>query len=121
MSRIAILSDIHGNLAALEAVLWDVEAQKVDRVVCLGDTVGYGPYPRECLERIVQVADVVLAGNHEEEATLLADEGMEDDARELAAWSAQALAGLEPWERMKAALEAGQVEVLSHRREGDIT
>jgi predicted phosphodiesterase len=45
----AILSDIHGNLEALEAVLEDVRAQGVDEIFCLGDVVGYGPNPRECV------------------------------------------------------------------------
>lgn len=121
MPRIAILSDIHGNLSALEAVLRDVEAQKPDRIVCLGDTVGYGPFPRECFARVHEVADLVLSGNHELETAVPGDEGMEDDARELALWSARALEGLEPWERMRAALRAGQAETLSLQQEGRIT
>jgi predicted phosphodiesterase len=121
MPRIAILSDIHGNLAALEAVLRDVEAQRPDRIVCLGDTVGYGPFPRECFARVQEVADLVLAGNHELETALPGDEGMEDDAREMALWSAQVLEGFEPWERLRAALVAGQAEALALRQEGDIT
>ncbi|WP_224366584.1 metallophosphoesterase family protein [Hyalangium versicolor] len=121
MPRIAILSDIHGNLAALEAVLRDVESQKPDRIVCLGDTVGYGPFPRECFARVHEVADLMLAGNHELETAVPGDEGLEEDVRELALWSAQALEGLEPWERMREALVAGQAEALSHRQEGRIT
>jgi len=121
VARIAILSDIHGNLAALEAVLRDVEHEKPDRIVCLGDTVGYGPFPRECFARVHEVADLVLAGNHELEAALPGDEGMEEDAREMALWSARALEGLAPWERMRAALAAGPAEALSIRQEGHIT
>ncbi|MFL5344006.1 MAG: metallophosphoesterase family protein [Hyalangium sp.] len=121
MPRIAILSDIHGNLAALEAVLRDVETQKPDRIVCLGDTVGYGPFPRECFARVHQIADLVLSGNHELETALPGDEGMEDDAREMALWSAQALEGLEPWERMRADLKAGKADALAHQQEERIT
>jgi predicted phosphodiesterase len=121
MPRIAILSDIHGNLAALEAVLRDVETQKPDRIVCLGDTVGYGPFPRECFARVHELADLVLAGNHEVEAALPGDEGMEDDAREMALWSAQALEGLGPWEQLRTALVAGQAAALAIRQEGHIT
>ncbi|MBL7222296.1 MAG: metallophosphoesterase, partial [Candidatus Brocadiae bacterium] len=62
---IAIISDVHSNLAALEAVLEDIRARHVERVICLGDTVGYGPQPVECLERIRQF-DAVLLGNHDE-------------------------------------------------------
>jgi predicted phosphodiesterase len=121
MPRIAILSDIHGNLPALEAVLRDVETQKPDRIVCLGDTVGYGPFPRECFARVHEIADLVLSGNHELETALPGDEGMEDDAREMALWCAQALEGLGPWERMRAALVAGQAETLALRQEERIT
>ncbi|MFM9065836.1 MAG: metallophosphoesterase family protein, partial [Planctomycetota bacterium] len=48
--KLAIISDIHGNLEALEAVLADIAAQAVERIVCLGDVIGYGPNPRECLD-----------------------------------------------------------------------
>ncbi|MBM3825037.1 MAG: metallophosphoesterase, partial [Verrucomicrobia bacterium] len=48
--HIAILSCIHGNMAALEAVWDDLQARKVDRVICLGDLVGYGPWPREVID-----------------------------------------------------------------------
>jgi predicted phosphodiesterase len=121
MPRIAILSDIHGNLAALEAVLRDVEAQKPDRIVCLGDTAGYGPFPRECFARVHEVADLVLAGNHELETAVPGDEGMEDDAREMALWSARALEGLAPWERMRQALGQGQADALALHREERVT
>ena len=50
--KIAVLSCIHGNLEALETVLNDVEAQGCDRIICLGDLVGYGPYPNEVVDRI---------------------------------------------------------------------
>jgi predicted phosphodiesterase len=121
MPRIAILSDIHGNLSALEAVLRDVETQKPDRIVCLGDTVGYGPFPRECFARVHEVADLVLAGNHELETAVPGDEGLEDDVREMALWSAKALEGLAPWERMRESLAAGQAGSLAFHQEGPIT
>src|SRR5437870_4765085 len=60
--RIAFLSDIHGNLFALEAVLADLEAQDVDRVVCLGD-VCFGPQAHECLERVRALGCPVILGN----------------------------------------------------------
>jgi Icc-related predicted phosphoesterase len=50
--RIAVFSDIHGNLPALEAVLADIHRQSVDAVYCLGDLVGYAPFPNEVTERI---------------------------------------------------------------------
>ncbi len=63
--RYAILSDIHGNLEALRAVLEDIENQQVDKIVCLGDVVGYGPAPNECIQLIREKADVCLMGNHD--------------------------------------------------------
>lgn len=59
--RTLLVSDIHGNLAALRAVL----AQPHDHLVCLGDIVGYGPRPAECLALIREAADLVVCGNHD--------------------------------------------------------
>jgi diadenosine tetraphosphatase ApaH/serine/threonine PP2A family protein phosphatase len=61
----AIISDVHGNLAALEAVLEDIEDRKVDRTVCLGDVVGYGPRPAECMRIVKERCEFTLLGNHE--------------------------------------------------------
>src|SRR3954462_4538403 len=63
--RIAVLSDIHGNLHALDAVLSDVEREDVHEIWCLGDIVGYGADPNDCCERIREQADAVLCGNHD--------------------------------------------------------
>ena len=63
--RLAILSDIHGNLPAFEAVLADVDAAAPDEVWCLGDVVGYGAEPNECTELTSQRSTVCLAGNHD--------------------------------------------------------
>ena len=51
----AIISDIHANLPALEAVLGDIEKRDVDSIYCLGDVIGYGPFPRQCLEKAKQL------------------------------------------------------------------
>lgn len=68
MTRIAIVADIHSNLAALEAVFEDMDREgTIDRVICLGDIVGYGPQPRESLDLLltrVKKHDIIL-GNHE--------------------------------------------------------
>ena len=61
----AIISDVHGNLAALEAVLEDIAHLKVDRTVCLGDVVGYGPRPTECARLVMEQCEFALLGNHE--------------------------------------------------------
>ncbi len=63
--RIAVISDIHANLHALEAVLAAVDANGVEALWCLGDIVGYGPRPNECVELLRERADVCLAGNHD--------------------------------------------------------
>jgi predicted phosphodiesterase len=63
--RVAVVSDIHSNLHALEAVLAAIEAEAPDELWCLGDLVGYGPRPNECCAAIEEKADVCLAGNHD--------------------------------------------------------
>lgn len=66
MSRILLLSDIHANLAALDAVLVDADTKgTIDEVWSLGDAVGYGPRPNECLERLRALNAIAVAGNHE--------------------------------------------------------
>jgi predicted phosphodiesterase len=63
--RVAVVSDIHSNLHALEAVLATIEDEAPDELWCLGDLVGYGPRPNECCAAIAERADVCLAGNHD--------------------------------------------------------
>jgi predicted phosphodiesterase len=63
--RIAILSDVHGNLPAFRAVLDDVRAAEVDAVWSLGDLVGYGAQPDECVALALERCDLLLAGNHD--------------------------------------------------------
>jgi predicted phosphodiesterase len=63
--RVAVVSDIHGNLHALEAVLADVERERVDELWCLGDVVGYGPRPNECCDAVRERAAISLCGNHD--------------------------------------------------------
>jgi diadenosine tetraphosphatase ApaH/serine/threonine PP2A family protein phosphatase len=64
-SRIAVISDVHANLHALEAVLEAIDGEGVDELWCLGDLVGYGPRPNPCCEAVQQRAAVCLAGNHD--------------------------------------------------------
>ena len=61
----AIISDLHSNVAALSVVLEDIRAKGITEIVCLGDVVGYGPEPEECLD-LAQGWKLTLQGNHEE-------------------------------------------------------
>jgi diadenosine tetraphosphatase ApaH/serine/threonine PP2A family protein phosphatase len=61
----AFISDIHGNTGALAAVFEDIRSRRVDKVFCLGDVIGYGPEPRECLQTVMENCEICLLGNHE--------------------------------------------------------
>ncbi|MGA9115269.1 MAG: metallophosphoesterase family protein [Bacteroidota bacterium] len=74
--RIAIMSDIHSNLPALEAVLQRIETLGADALHCLGDIVGYGPFPEECIGLVGARCDVVVRGNHD--SGLLGETSVED-------------------------------------------
>lgn len=63
--RVAVISDVHGNLAALEATLDAIDAEQPDELWCLGDLVGYGARPNECCARIATASDICLVGNHD--------------------------------------------------------
>jgi predicted phosphodiesterase len=64
--RIAIFSDVHGNLPALEAVLTDIGRQQCDAVYCLGDLVGYAPFPNEVIARIREEGVPTIMGNYDD-------------------------------------------------------
>lgn len=95
--RILVVSDIHSNLVALEAVLQD--AGSFDALWCLGDTIGYGPRPNECIALIRQHADVTITGNHD--LACLGKIDLRDfnpDARKANLWNgAQLLAEHRAW------------------------
>lgn len=63
--RYAFISDIHANLEALEAVLEDIEEQNINEIICLGDIVGYGANPNECIELVEKKCSIILQGNHD--------------------------------------------------------
>lgn len=64
--RVAIISDIHGNIGALETVLEDLEGQSVDAVYCLGDLVGYAAFPNEVIDRIRHESIPTIMGNYDD-------------------------------------------------------
>jgi len=61
----AVISDIHSNLEALSVVLADIARRGIKKIYCLGDVVGYGPNPKECLDIIIEKADLCVLGNHD--------------------------------------------------------
>jgi predicted phosphodiesterase len=63
--RYAIISDIHGNVEALQAVLADMKTRSIDEIVCLGDIVGYYPDPEKCIELVRNNVKYCVAGNHD--------------------------------------------------------
>jgi predicted phosphodiesterase len=66
--RRALISDIHGNLEALEVVLDDIKSQGMTEIYCLGDIIGYGPNPRECIDLVMDNCKITLLGNHDQGA-----------------------------------------------------
>lgn len=89
---IAVISDIHGNLEALEATLEDADREKVDGVICLGDVVGYGADPNACMDLIWDRAKAKVLGNHDAAARDLREaENFNEVAREAIRWTNEAL------------------------------
>jgi predicted phosphodiesterase len=90
--RYAVFSDVHGNLQALRRVLERMEELGAERRLCLGDTVGYGGNPRECVEEVRRAADRSVAGNHDQAALGLTDlGGFHVQAQTAALWSGRVL------------------------------
>ncbi|MCE5267000.1 MAG: metallophosphoesterase [Planctomycetaceae bacterium] len=81
----ALISDIHSNIEALEAVLADIRAQGVTEVYCLGDLVGYGPNPREVIDEVMKF-QLCLLGNHDQGA-LFDPEGFNSGAERAIFWT----------------------------------
>jgi predicted phosphodiesterase len=90
--RIAVISDVHANLPALEAVLAAIAREQPDELWCLGDTVGYGPHPNECCALVAERTDLCLGGNHDfVVAGTLSIETFSSAARDAAEWTQQVL------------------------------
>lgn len=84
----ALISDIHANLEALQAVLKDIETRQVDKIHCLGDVIGYGCDPVACLELVAKHCEIKLMGNHEYAALgVLSAEAMNQHARTSIQWT----------------------------------
>jgi len=91
VSRIAIISDLHANLEALEAVLSDAEKKRVTKFFCLGDIIGYGPSPKEVLERVMEISSETVRGNHEEIVVRTTKEELHPAAVQAAEWTRRQL------------------------------
>jgi diadenosine tetraphosphatase ApaH/serine/threonine PP2A family protein phosphatase len=90
--RIAVISDIHANWHALDAVLADLEQERPDEVWCLGDLVGYGPQPNRCTTEASSRSDLCLLGNHDLAAIGRIDlTDFSPDAATTARWTAEQL------------------------------
>lgn len=83
---VAVISDVHSNLEALRAVFEDIDRRGIQTIVCLGDTVGYGPNPRECLDLLMQRCAWTLMGNHDF-ATLYEPTSFNTSAETAAFWT----------------------------------
>ena len=84
--RRALISDIHGNLEALQAVMADIASQNVQEIYCLGDIIGYGPNPNECLDIVIERCAVTILGNHDQ-AALFDPDGFNPSALQAIYWT----------------------------------
>ncbi|MDH3891361.1 MAG: metallophosphatase family protein [candidate division Zixibacteria bacterium] len=90
--KYGLISDIHGNVEALRAVLSDIKRHRVDSIHCLGDVVGYGADPTACLKLVLENCDTKLLGNHEYAALgLQSCDNFNDAAKTSTEWTQQTL------------------------------
>lgn len=90
--RRALISDIHANLEGLKAVLADIEDQQVDSIFCLGDIIGYGPNPCECLDLVIEHCELTILGNHDQ-AAMVDPDGFNPVALGAVYWTRDQLEG----------------------------
>ncbi len=88
--KTALISDIHSNLPALKAVLEDIHQENPDAIYCAGDIVGYGAQPSECIEKVSEVCETTVAGNHDWGAIGKANiSSLNDWAQKAILWTAE--------------------------------
>ena len=88
----AIISDIHGNFEALTAVLGRIGDLGVDEIICLGDIIGYGPDPLQCLDAVIDKCQLTILGNHDQ-AAIFDPEGFNPVAMKAIYWTREQLEG----------------------------
>ncbi len=86
----AVISDIHGNLEALDVALQDIERRSIKLIYCLGDVLGYGASPKDCLDQVIDRCEVVLCGNHDQ-AVFYEPTNFNVGAERAAYWTRQVL------------------------------
>jgi diadenosine tetraphosphatase ApaH/serine/threonine PP2A family protein phosphatase len=102
---IALISDLHASLPALTAVLRDIDSiGTVERIYCLGDVIGYGPQPQECLDLVASRCSLILMGNHEH-AVLYGAYGFHPAAKRAVEWTREILQAMPSPTQRKAVWE----------------
>lgn len=92
MTKIALISDIHSNLEAFQAVLNEIKKFRIKKIFCLGDIVGYGANPNECIDLIIRNRISSVKGNHDHEAILPETvEWFNEEARQAILWTKEQL------------------------------
>lgn len=90
--RWALISDIHGNREALDAVFYSIDSKKADSIICLGDIVGYGADPNYCVEEVQKRVEIIIIGNHDHAAIgLTSTDYFNAYARKAAIWTSHQL------------------------------
>lgn len=92
MRKYAVLSDIHGNLPALQTVIGYLREQNIDRILVLGDIVGYGAFPRECIDTAINLpGTTIIQGNHDRVAAGADDPYLRSHAKKVLQWTRETL------------------------------
>ncbi len=114
--RIAVIADVHGNLEALDVVMADLKASKPDRVICLGDIVGYGANPQECCTIVREIAQDTVMGNHDAAAAdVIGTADFNDEARQGIDWTREHLsASSRAWLRAAPSTVESEGALFSH-------
>ncbi len=87
--KIALISDVHSNVVALDAVLADIESAAAEQIVCAGDIVGYYPYPNETIERFRSMNIRSILGNHDRAVIRINPVGMNKTAADAVLWTSK--------------------------------